>query len=159
MFWWLPRFIVYLVAKILKPRSKVDKYLQQFSNLKVIKIEENAHAKPGGSLHNKFKDKYWKLPKHQRTTQLAFHGTAEANIQSICTNGFDPSRRSGQAYGTGEYFAVSPNIPLGYCKGGKKMLLAELLLGQQGTHHTRHGDIVVMKDPAHDLPRFIITFQ
>ena len=39
------------------------------------------------------------------------------------------------------------------------MLLTELLLGQQGTHHTRDGDIIVMKDPAHDLPRFIITFQ
>ena len=27
-------------------------------------------------------------------------------------------------------------------KGGKKMLLNELLLGQQGTHHTQHGTIV-----------------
>ena len=150
---------IYLAAKILTPRSDVDKYLLKFSNLKVVKIEENSHAKPGGALFAKFKNKYLKLPKHQRTTQLAFHGTAEANIQSICSNGFDPSRRSGQAYGPGEYFAVNPNIPLGYCKGGKKLLLNELLLGQQGTHHTRHGDIVVMKDPAHDLPRFVITFQ
>lgn len=149
----------FLVAKILTPRSEVDKYLQKFSNLKVLKIEENSHAKPGGALFAKFKSKYLQLPKHQRTTQLAFHGTAEANIQSICTNGFDASKRSGQAYGAGEYFAVSPNIPLSYCKGGKKMLLNELLLGKQGTHHTRHGDIVVMKDPAHDLPRFVITFQ
>lgn len=158
----LPDFIacnILLAAKILTPRSDVDKYLQKFSNLRVVKIEENSHAKPGGALFTKFKNKYLKLPKHQRTTQLAFHGTAEANIQSICSNGFDPSRRSGQAYGPGEYFAVNPNIPLGYCKGGKKLLLNELLLGQQGTHHTRHGDIVVMKDPAHDLPRFVITFQ
>jgi len=150
---------VYLLAKILKPRSEVDKYLQQFSNLKVVKIEENAHAKPGGSLYNKFKDKYWKLSKHQQTTQLAFHGTAEANIQSICANGFDPSRRRGQAYGPGEYFAITPDIPMRYCGGGKKLLLNELLLGQQGKHHTRYYEIVVMKDPAHELPRFIITFQ
>ena len=40
------------VAKILKPRSEVNKYLQQFNNLKVVKIEKNEHAKPGGSLHN-----------------------------------------------------------------------------------------------------------
>ena len=150
---------MYLVAKILKPRSEVDKYLLQFSNLKVVKIEENAHAKPGGALHNKFKDKYWKLPKHQRTTKLAFHGTPEANIQSICANGFDPTRRSGQAYGPGEYFAITPDIPMRYCGGGKKLLLTELLLGQQGKHHTAHNEIFVMKDPAHDLPRFIITFQ
>ena len=137
----------------------MDKFLQQFSNLKVVKIEENTHAKPGGALHNKFKNKYWKLPKHQRTTQLAFHGTPEANIQSICANGFDPTRRSGQAYGPGEYFAVTPDIPMRYCGSGKKLLLIELLLGQQGKHHTTHNEIVVMKDPAHDLPRFIVTFQ
>ena len=85
-------------------------------------------------------------------TILAFHGTAEVNIQSICNNGYDPSRRKGQALGPGEYFAVSPNTPLGYCSGGKKILLNELLLVQHGTHHTRQGDIVVMKNPAHDLP-------
>ena len=133
--------------------------MQKFGNLRVVKIEENSHAKPGGALFAKFKRKYLQLPKHQHTTQLAFHGTAEANIQSICTNGFDPSKRSGQSYGPGEYFAVSPDIPLGYCQGGKKMLLNELLLGQHGTHHTQHGDIIVMKDPAHNLPRFVITFQ
>ena len=144
---------------MLKSRSEVDNYLKQFSNLTVTKVEENSHAKPGGALFNKFKNKYLSLPKHQRKTQLAFHGTPEANIQSICTNGFDPSKRSGQAYGPGEYFAVSPGIPMGYCGGSKKLLLNELLLGQQGTHHTRHGDIIVMKDPAHDLPRFVITFQ
>ena len=94
-----------------------------------------------------------------RNTILAFHGTAEGNIQSICNNGYDPSRRKGQALGPGEYFAVSPGTPLGYCSGGKKILLNELLLGKHGTHHTRQGDIVVMKNPAHDLPRFIIEFQ
>lgn len=144
---------------MLTSRSEVDKYLKKFRNLVVVNIEENSHAKPGGTLFNKFKSKYSSLPKHQRITQLAFHGTAETNIQSICTNGFDPSRRRGQAYGPGEYFAVSPDTPLGYCGGGKKLLLNELLLGQHGTHHTRHGDIIVMKDPAHDLPRFVITFQ
>jgi len=150
---------LYFTARMLTTRRDVDKYLAKFSRLKVVKIEENPHAKPGGTLFNKFKNKYLSLPKHQRTTQLAFHGTAEANIQSICTNGFDPSRRRGQALGPGEYFAVSPDTPMGYCAGGKKMLLNELLLGQNGTHHTRHGDIIVMKDPAHDLPRFVITFQ
>ena len=147
------------VAKILTPRREVDKYLQKFGNLQVVKIEENPHAKEGGALFNKFKDRYQSLPKNQRTTQLAFHGTSEANIPSICANGYDPSRRAGQACGPGEYFALSPNTSMGYCRGGKKMLLNELLLGQQGVHHTRHGDVIVMKDPAHDLPRFIITFQ
>ena len=146
-------------ARILTARPEVDKFLKKFSNLKVVSIKENDHAKPGGALFNKFKNAMMALPANQRNTCLAFHGTAERNIDSICQNGYDPKLRSGQAYGAGEYFATAPDTPMGYCKGGKKMLLNELLLGRSGTHHTQHGDIVVMKNPDHDLPRFVITFQ
>ena len=101
------------------------------------------------------------LQQANRKTCLAFHGTADSNIDSICTNGYDPSRRSGQAFGPGEYFATTPATPLGYVKGGKRLLLNELLLGQQGVHHTRclHQDYVIMSYPEHELPRFVITFQ
>ena len=138
---------------------EVQKFLQKFPNLKVASMKENDHAKPGGALFNKFRSAMMSLPTSQRNTCLAFHGTAESNIDSICTTGYDQKKRNGQAYGAGEYFATSPNTPLSYCKGGKKLLLNELLLGQNGTHHTTHGDIVVMKNPAHDLPRFVITFK
>ena len=140
--------------------TEVQKFLDKYKGtLNVVSIDENPAAKPGGQLFQHFKKKMDTLPKDKRTTCLAFHGTNEKNISSICNNGYDKSLRRGQAYGPGEYFAVSPNIPLTYCKGGKKLLLNELLLGVQGTHHTRSGDIVVMKDPHHDLPRFIITFK
>ena len=139
--------------------AAVKKFLDGFPNpkLKGYTITENPQAKSGGALFKKFKQKWDSLPKGQRVTQLAFHGTAEKNISSICQNGYDPKLRSGQAYGAGEYFATTPDIPLGYCKGGKKMLLNELLLGQPNVHHTKHGNIIVMKDPAHDLPRFVVT--
>ena len=138
----------------------MQKFLKKFSNLTVVSLDENPHAKPGGQLFNRFKNAYDKLPKNQRNTCLAFHGTSVNNIQSICSNGYDPKLRgrNGQAYGAGEYFATSPNTSMGYCSGGQ-MLLNELLLGQSGTHHTRTGDIVVMKDPDHDLPRYVITFK
>jgi hypothetical protein len=145
-------------ARILTDVASVKKFLDGFSKLKGYTITENQHAKSGGVLFNHFKQKWNSLPKTQRTTCLAFHGTAEKNISNICQNGYDPKLRSGQAHGTGEYFATTPDIPLGYCKGGKKMLLNELLLGQQGTHHTKHNTIIVMKDSAHDLPRFVVTF-
>ena len=134
-------------------------FLKKFTNLKVTDMKENPAAMPGGELFKRFKQKWDSLPKNQRTTCLAFHGTAETNISSICQNGYDPKLRSGQVHGAGEYFATTPDIPVSYCKGGKRMLLNELLLGQQGTHHTKHGTIVVMKDAAHDLPRFVVTFQ
>ncbi len=138
---------------------EVQKYLKKFSDITVVSMNENKHAKPGGVLFNKFKRAMMSLRSDQRNTCLAFHGTDENNIDSICSTGYDPKKRSGQAHGAGEYFATSPTTPLGYCKGGKKLLLNELLLGQNGTHHTKHGDIVVMKNPDHDLPRFVITFK
>ena len=155
-------FFISTDVDILKSMHDVKEFLKQFPILKVIKITENPSAMPpNGALFQMFHSAWKQLPSNsgQRNTILAFHGTAEGNIQSICNNGYDPSRRKGQAHGAGEYFAVSPKTPLGYCRGGKKILLNELLLGQHGTHHTRHGDIVVMKNPAHDLPRFIIEFQ
>jgi hypothetical protein len=150
--------IYHYIARALTSHSEVQKFLKQFSNLTVVSLDENSHAKPGGQLFNRFKNAFDRLPKDQRKTCLAFHGTAERNIQSICNNGYDPKLRSGQAYGAGEYFSIKPDIPKSYCKGGK-MLLNELLLGKAGTHHTQHGDIVVMKNPDHDLPRYVITFK
>ena len=141
--------------------TEVQKFLGKFSSsLKVVKMDENDNSKPGGVLFKKFKTAMLALPRGERQTCLAFHGTAEGNIQSIFANGYDPKKRSGQAYGSGEYFALSPGTPMGYCKGGKKLILNELLLGKSGVHHTKHAsDIVVMKNPEHDLPRFVITFQ
>ena len=145
---------------ILTKRDGVDRFLKQFSaTLRVVNLVENQSAKSGGNLFRRFQSAWRRLGTDQRQTILAFHGTPEANIQSICTNGFDPTRRSGQAYGPGEYFARTPGTPISYCQGGKKMLLCELLLGQANVHHTLHGDYVVMKDPAHELPRFIVEFS
>ena len=117
-----------------------------------------------GTLYKKFAAAKKSLPSNYQTTCLAFHGTPEENIDSICTNGYNSSKRKRQMYGPGEYFATTPKIPLKYCKGGKKLILNELFLGKEGVHYTKtptpeDGDIIVMKDPDHDLPRFVITFH
>lgn len=138
----------------------MDAFLKTFSSsLKIVSIEENRQAKPGGTLYKKFIKARDDLPVSDKKTILAFHGTADQNIDSICTNGYDESKRSRQYYGDGEYFATTPSKSLDYVKGGKRILLNELLLGQQGVHHKMQGNIVVMKNSAHDLPRFIITFK
>lgn len=98
------------------------------------------------------------LKKEEQRSVLAFHGTSDAGITGICANGFDPGRRAGQVLGPGEYFAPEAATSLGYCRGGNKMLVCELLLGQVGHHHTFHDWAYVMKYPDHDLPRFVITF-
>lgn len=103
------------------------------------------------------------MPQAHRSTCLAFHGTKESNIDSICTKGYDESLRGthgGQQYGSGEYFSVSPDIALRYSKGRqKKLILNELLLGQVGEHYTKHEDIVVMKNSEHCLPRFTLILK
>ena len=153
-------FCLHVDQNILTKRDAVDAFLKQFSSVfNVVNLVENPSAKSGTQLFKRFQTAWKGLNPNKRKTMLAFHGTPEANIQSICTNGFDPSRRKGQACGPGEYFAKTPTTSLGYCGRGKKMLLCELLLGDVNTHHTIHGDIVVMKDPAHDLPRFVVEFS
>ena len=142
--------------KILKSKSDVMTWLEAFTSIKVVDLSENDAARNGGELFKRFQAAYKGLPQDQRKTILAFHGTPEANISSICSNGFDPSRRSN---GPGEYFATTPDISIGYSRGGNKMLVCELLLGQADVHHTQHGNIVVMKNPDHDLPRFVLQFK
>ena len=149
--------MLFSTARVLKSDDQVQEIL---ANLTVVSMDENPNAvAPEGKLFQRFKSKMFSLPQDQRETCLAFHGTQENNIESICKKGYDPKLRRRQRFGKGEYFATTPDISVEYCDGGKKLLLNELLLGQNGTHHTQHQDIVVMKDPAHDLPRYIITFK
>lgn len=148
-----------VITAALISMSDVQAFLKQFSGLNVLHILENEHAKLGGVLYKKFMAARNNLPPGYQNTCLAFHGTPEKNIPSICKEGYDPSKRSAQAYGPGEYFASTPNTSMSYCQQGKKMLLNELLLGQEGLHHKKTGDIIVVQYPDHDLPRFVITFQ
>lgn len=96
-----------------------------------------------------------------------FHGSAEQNILSICANGFDASRRAGQAFGAGEYFAKSPCVSVGYCRGGGFMLLCRLCLGTQASDAgLGNGDHIwvpgcnyyVIANPDQVLPLYILRF-
>lgn len=149
--------LIFSAARVLKSDDQVQEIL---ANLTVVSMDENPNAvAPEGKLFQRFKSKMFSLPQDQRETCLAFHGTQENNIESICKKGYNPKLQRRQRFGKGEYFATTPNISMKYCDGGKMLLLNELLLGQQGKHSTWYGDILVMTDPAHSLPRYVITFQ
>ena len=49
-----------------------------------------------------------------------------------------------------------PDTPLRYCRGGKKLVLLESTTPSMETYYNI---IVVMKNPDHDLQRYVITFQ
>ena len=67
---------------------------------------ENEHSRPGTPLYNRFVTAWERVA--DQTVLLAFHGTAEQNIDSICQTGLDPSLRRGQALGPGEYVTAMP---------------------------------------------------
>lgn len=144
----------------IKTKEVIQEWLKTFTNLTIVKLDENPSAKFGGELLKKFHAAWKGLPWDQRKTVLAFHGTASTNIDSICSQGFDPLKRGqhGQASGPGEYFATDPQKPMGFSSQGKKMLVCELLLGKEGVHHTKYGNVIVVKQSAHELPRFVLQF-
>jgi len=79
--------------------------------------------------------------------EFGFHGTSEAVIDAILCRGFDVGRRSGQAYGRGEYFGLSPETSEGYAKGGESMLVCAML-----KQHVHRGTptIAVVDNPLDD---------
>lgn len=93
-----------------------------------------------------------------------WHGTAEENVESIAVNGFDPNRRSGQLYGSGEYFAKDPTVSVGYARGGSFLFLCKLLLGQEGADHAWVDAcsyyVVKQRDSrVQALPLFLVQFE
>eukprot|EP00755_Sulcionema_specki_P022801 Sspe_Gene.77380::Locus_48349_Transcript_2_2_Confidence_0.667_Length_1984::g.77380::m.77380 len=93
-----------------------------------------------------------------------FHGTAEQNVLSIATQGFDPLLRSGQVYGAGEYFAKSPQVSEHYCNGGAFMFMCQLVLGEQDVDHIWVDDMkyYVLKQregQVQALPQYLLQFR
>jgi len=97
-----------------------------------------------------------------------YHGTHPSNVLSICTNGFDRSKRAGQVHGAGEYFAKCPDVSVSYCKGGQYMLICRLCLGvPSSTEANSDGDHIwvpscayyVISSPAQVLPVYIVKFS
>jgi len=94
-----------------------------------------------------------------------FHGSLQDNYLSIVTNGFDAGRRSGQAFGAGEYFAKNPEVSRDYARGGQYMLVCRLLLGINGQgaeadHIWAAGpQYYVVAQPTQVLPQYIIRFD
>jgi len=96
-----------------------------------------------------------------------FHGTRPDSVLSIAQTGFDAGRRSGQAFGAGEYFAKNPSVSEGYCHGGRYMFVCRLCLGHQSsTSANKDGDHIwvpdqqyyVISQPDQILPQYIIRF-
>jgi len=97
------------------------------------------------------------------SSEFAWHGSSSAsNVQSICWNNLDPGRRSGQAYGRGEYFSIDANVSGGYA-GSTGYLIVFLLL--KGSHNTvaNGGSYRVVDNPTNGsmycLPIGVVAYS
>ena len=59
---------------------------------------------------------------------LAFHGTADTNVDAILEHGLDPARRRRQVYGPGEYFGVDVATSYGFMTVPKERLLVVVVV-------------------------------
>ena len=119
------------------------------SGLTAREVRANPAALPGQPLYERFAAALAQAG--DKRVALAFHGTAAENLAPICAGGLDPARRKGQSMGTGEYFATSAGTSLGYCRGGRTMLLFALLLDQNGLT-ANNGAVLVVHRTDHQLP-------
>lgn len=94
---------------------------------------------------------------------FGFHGCSDVAIGAICSDGFDPLRRSRQVYGKGEYFSPRAAVSIGFAKQGNsmRMMVCFLLTGS----HFRIGSpnyCYVVENPmdmkmAFNIPVLIIS--
>ena len=140
-------------------RNQIRTWLgKNAADLRVRDVKSNPHAEPGGALYARFAEAYAQA--REREVRLVWHGTAEANIDTICREGLDPKKRGqhGQAHGAGEYFAETPSISLPYCAGGRRLLVFAVLMDKSGLTK-RTGGILVVHKSSHQLPVFVVTFD
>jgi hypothetical protein len=122
-------------------------------------FEMNSSACAGNALHDRFFQACEHLTE-TATLAVVFHGTHSNNVHAILHNGLDPSRRSGQAYGPGEYFSSDPELSTSYCKGGKQMLVFVVVVPtiwddkRQCPHN-----IIVVPTNEHQLPLGVMNFD
>jgi len=120
------------------------------------------------------------------TPQIAYHGTAEANIGSILEKGLlvpgqGPDGRNVKHatdtgyWGKGIYLSPNSQLSIGYCRGGKKLLICSVLMGKTFTvtarmdgkpiqdgydsHTACSGQEWIIGNPAQVLPCYLISFQ
>jgi len=132
----------------------------------------------------------WRKLKQERgeklaRPQIAYHGTAEQNIESILERGLlVPGKGRGKDvghatdtgfWGGGIYLSPNAQTSVGYCRGGKRLLVVSVLMGMAYTVQTRMdgqdcqpgfdshiacgGNEWVLFDPNQVLPCYLIAFQ
>lgn len=93
----------------------------------------------------------------------AWHGTGTENgVVGICHDGFDPSRRSGQVYGPGEYFGQTPAISHSYAGNSNRMIVTFIIKVPEVSKQSNF--CYVVNNPkdfslAYNLPVMVLNYN
>ena len=89
-----------------------------------------------------------------RMGHFGWHGTrTTAAVSAICCDGWDATRRHGQVYGTGEYFAYQAATSLGSYSGDTKMLIVAFILQGNWLNKTTH---LVVNNPCDNSLSYVV---
>ncbi|XP_069111870.1 uncharacterized protein [Argopecten irradians] len=138
------------------------------------------------NLGKKFKAGREDLKKHRGEDKsypvLAFHGTAEKNINPICETGFKVPGDTGFQhktdtgwYGKGVYFSEFPAYSMSYIQGATKLLLCQVLPGKvfqctklihgaaltkgHDSHTSPDKQELVIFNGNHILPSYVVHYE
>jgi Poly(ADP-ribose) polymerase catalytic domain len=120
---------------------------------------KNSQLIPGNEALEKFNDGVRDL-NDDAILGLVFHGTPSQNIAVISSEGLDPKKRSGQAYGPGEYFSKDPGVSVRYCRRGNAMMVFVVVIPQDSVSSMamKH-PFVVVNNNSHQLPIGTLIFS
>lgn len=102
------------------------------------------------------------------SVSAVFHGTPPHNVKNILTNGLDPKKRNGQAYGPGEYFGKDPGTASSYCRGGKQMCVFLVIVPKEKSQEGDEGgtlprlkpfEMIIVENNHHQLPIGVLKFS
>jgi len=148
------------------------------SSYKVTKVEYIVNP----PLVKQFQQRRLKLAEHMEWNDtrpiLAFHGTSETAIDNIVKNNFDFSKIGASTgnmgyYGKGIYFSEYPGYSMGYVRGGNKILLCLILIGNSyktaynvgctlkdgyDSHISTDGNEIVIFQPDAILPCYVVHY-
>jgi len=81
-------------------RARINAFLAaKATALRIDSCKPNKFSLPGTPLYARFVAARKRCA--DKSVELVFHGTPEANVKAICREGLDPRRRAGQALGKG----------------------------------------------------------
>jgi len=134
------------------PNEQVLEFIEdgvKRNNMQIAKVENVLKAELVVEFEAAWEEMKKKRGIELARPQIAYHGTAETNINSILDRGLlVPGQGKGADvkhatdsgwWGKGIYLSPNSQLSVGYCRGGKSLLVCAVIMGKKIQVHQPHG--------------------